>query len=789
MVKRLYISIGLLSASIIAFQLALMQMLSISQWSHFAYMVISVALLGFGASGTILTFTKKWLTKHIDLSLPVFVLLTSLCMALLMQFASNIFGGFDSYLLFLDGSHIYGLTISYMALFIPFFSGAMAIGLVYFHYVNRVGPLYFADLFGSGLGGLLMLLLFWHFRPADLPYIIALLPLAGGVLLIRKQNLRRLLPLALAVVAANVYGLLMHLDLPMSQYKSLSRSMLLPDAEILETKTSPYGEIKLFSSTSLRYAPGLSLTYTGQVPVRQAIFNNGNWFGPLIDFELDDSDHFLDYATNALPFEISIPRRVLIPDAGTALFAAHALSRGAQYVTAIEPNAAATDLMKKHIYIPTDRLKIQNQHPRSYLMADTNRYDLIILPVIEAFGGSSGINALSEQYLFTKEAFAEMWDRLSSEGMIAVTVWMDFPARNSLKMLATLVETLEAKTNADPTTHLAAIRSWGTLTFVLKKTPLTASEIARIRSFCHMRNFDPLLLPGITHSERTQFNQLQDETFFALVNQILSIERESLYDAYDFQLRPATDKKPYFSQFLRLDRLGKMREVFGQGAVPFLEVGYLIVLLTFLQISIAAIVFIIVPLLAFGFKGGGKAFTLLHFSGIGVGFMFVEMMLIQQFTLYFGHPIYAAAAVLSGMLIFSGTGALVSQRLTRDKKWLLALLSAIIILILVLAVSLTPMLRSTISASMAVKVLVSMLIIGPLSFLMGVPFPAGLRLLAGINKNLIPWAWGINGCFSVISTALATIIAVEAGYSYVMLIAAAFYMLTLLINLQLKWKQ
>jgi hypothetical protein len=231
-----------------------------------------------------------------------------------------------------------------------------------------------------------------------------------------------------------------------------------------------------------------------------------------------------------------------------------------------------------------------------------------------------------------------------------------------------------------------------------------------------------------------------------------------------------------------------MREVFGQGSMPFLEVGYLIVLLTLLQISIAAIVLIIAPLLVIGFKGGGKTFTLIHFSSIGVGFMFIEIMFIQQFILYFGQPIYAAAAVLSGMLIFSGLGALLSHRLTAKKPWFLGLLAAVIVLIVMLAFFMTPLLRLTISAPLATKILVSMLIIGPLAFVMGMPFPAGLRLLARTNINLIPWAWGINGCFSVISTALATIIAVEAGFSHVMLIAAAMYLMALLINIKVVWQ-
>ncbi len=786
--KRLYTAIGLLSASMIAFQLALMQILSISQWNHFAYMVISVALLGFGASGTALTFLKNWLTRHIELSLPALLLLTATSMGLIMHFSGQVFGGFDSYLLFLDKSHIYGLILSYFALFVPFFLGAMAIGLAYLNYVSRIGTLYFADLFGSGLGGLLMLFLFWHFAPASLPFVIALLPLLGGILLLKKHNFLRSLYFLIPAMLVQFYGFKSTPVLPMSQYKSLSRAMLLPGAVVVDEKTSPFGEMKLIKAEALRFAPGLSLTYTKPLPVQQALYNNGNWYGPLVDFGVGDSSHFLDYATNALPFVISKPEKVMIPDAGTGLYAAHALARGAASITAVEPNKLAIDLLKKHMPFPNDHIHIVNMHPRSYLMADTSKYDLIILPVIESFGGSSGINALQEQYLFTLEAFAEMWDRLSADGMIAVTVWMDYPARNSLKMLATLVETAAQKAPGNAENHIMAIRGWGTLTMVLKKSAVEAAEIERVRAFCKLRNFDPLIFPGIEDGERTYFNQLQDDSFLILVDQLMSGNRMDLYNDYNFQIRPATDSRPYFSQFLKINRLPEMKEIFGQSAVPFLEVGYLIVLLTLVQITLAALLLIIIPLFFIGFKGGGKAYALLHFSGIGIGFMFVEIILIQQFTLYFGHPIYAAAAVLSGMLIFSGSGAFFSGTLIRGKQHFIVYIASIVLVLLFLTLALTPMLRASISQPMAIKVLVSIVTIGPLAFLMGIPFPVGLGLLSKQNKNLIPWAWAINGCFSVISTALATLVAVEAGYYLVMLIAALAYLVSLTINLRMPWK-
>ncbi len=746
-------------------------------------MVISVALLGFGASGTALVFIKDRLVKNIDRSLPALLFLTATSMCLIMVFSGQVFGGFDSYLLFLERSHFYGLAVSYLCLFVPFFFGGMAIGLTYSHYVSHIGNLYFSDLFGSGIGGLLMLLLFWYFAPSVLPILIALLPLTAGLLLVKRDQISRHLFFLLPVILVFLYGITHPAKIPMSQYKSLSLALLLPDAQILDEKFSPYGQLELLRASGMRYAPGLSLNFTGNIPVQEAIYNNGNWFGPLIDASASDSIHFLDYATNALPFVLSQPERVLIPDAGTGLFAVHARSHGAKMIRAVEPNSAALEMLGKNRPAGQEDILFVHRYPRSYLMEDTGTYDLIMLPMIESFGGSSGIQALQPQYLFTEQAFGDMWQRLSPEGMISVTVWMDYPARNSLKILATLVESLsKLDPEKKPEKHILAIRSWGTVTFVLKKSPVSPDEIRKIREFCQQRNFDPLLLPDLNADERSHFNQLQDHTFFELTNRLMQGDREELYRNYDFQIRPATDNKPYFSQFLKLDRLSKMNDIFGQGSVPFLEVGYLIVLLTFFQIALSAILLILIPLFFIGFKGDKKAFTIVHFSSIGIGFMFVEMMLIEQLTLYFGHPIYAAAAVLSGMLLFAGLGSFFSEKIVKTKVNFKLILATIVLFITLLAFFLNPLIRATISQPTVVKIVIVILATGPLAFLMGIPFPSGLRFLSKSNQNLIPWAWGINGSFSVISAALVSLISVSYGFLYVMIIAALAYFCTFLIQ-------
>ena len=272
------------------------------------------------------------------------------------------------------------------------------------------------------------------------------------------------------------------------------------------------------------------------------------------------------------------------------------------------------------------------------------------------------MQALQEEYLLTTNAFSLIFDRLESDGFMEITVWMDYPYRNPLKIAATISEVLAEKGIARPGQHLAAVRSWNTITFLIKKTAFTNAEIQKIRDFCDRLYFDPMLLPGITPEERSGYNQLEDQSLFSLTDSLVSGNKEKVYKNYDFHLRPATDDRPYFSQFLRLKSFSHLQKLFGNQSASFFELGYLIVGVTFVQSVLLAVVLIILPLFRLKKNMENKGWALVYFSGIGMGFMFVEIVLIQRFILYFGHPVYSVAAVISGMLLLSGLGSWLSSR-------------------------------------------------------------------------------------------------------------------------------
>jgi hypothetical protein len=294
--------------------------------------------------------------------------------------------------------------------------------------------------------------------------------------------------------------------------------------------------------------------------------------------------------------------------------------------------------------------------------------------------------------------------------------------------------------------------------------------------------FDPALLPGLRPEERAYFNQFQDNRFFSFFDQLLSPERSRFYSDYDFNIRPATDNKPYFSQFVKWKQLGRIAGYFGSRSLPFFEIGYVLVVVTLVQILVISFVLILLPLFRLGWKGKLNLWVLLYFGGIGLGYMFVEMLFIQRFILYFGNPVSAASAVITSLLIFSGIGSYQSGYFMSDNKRSVRVLAVIVCLLLLYSFGLTPLLQRTVQLPMALKLGIVFLFVAPLAFFMGMPFPAGLSRVARTNVDITPWAWGINGCVSVVSTALATLVAVEMGFSWVMLMAALAYSLPLLVQ-------
>lgn len=779
-------ALGLLSAAVAAQQIALMQVLGWTHWHHFAYMIVAIALLGFGVAGTVLALTRERLRRAGRSLLLWLALGAALAMPLGVRLAQHEALAVDLPLVFFNPPNAWRLVALCWLLLPPFFCGGLATGLVLTAQARRAGLFYAASLAGAGAGGLAGLALVASVSPARLPAAVAALALGAAVCLWREVTPRARIAIVVTAVAAAAAGLAPG-ELQPSQFKPIRRALDLPDARVVAARPGLHGWVQIVDAPALRPAPAVSLEFAGEIPGQRAVFVNGLGHGSLLTPDAIRSPAWLDYTTDAVAFAATKPRHVLLLENGPGGWAALAARRGATRVTVVEPNRSLVELLTEGDapLAPEWQLSAVNcvvAGGRAYLRRAHEAFDVIRFPSVGALGGTAGLAAASEQFLLTREAFIDAWQRLAPGGVIAVTAWMDFPERNPLRLLATLAEALEA-VGAPPRAHLVAVRGWATATFLARRAPgpggpaWNPADAAAIRTFCLERGFDPLLLPELQTPEREAHHAWQNPGFFRVVDALVDGPRESVYRGHAFMLRPATDDRPYFSQFLRWGAWKRLREVFGARAMPFFELGSLVVALTFVILAILAVVGVALPLARLGWHGPGKAGVLLYFGGLGAGFLCVEIGLMLRAQAWLGSPVLAAAVVVTVLLLTSGLGSLWSERLpanrTMARRIVAVIASAVLIASLLLDV-VGPAARAWPAPAQTGFVLA---VVAPLGIAMGMAFPLGLRRLEATAPAHVAWAWAVNGCVSVATPAGAMLLAMSAGFGALFAAGAAAYAL------------
>ena len=787
--NQIKLSLLLVSAAGVSYQLILMQFFSYIQWHHFASIIISVALLGFGTAGTLLTIFENKLIAAFEKLFPRLLFATAICMSMVLPLVHLDDIRFDSFLIFSAQGQWIKLLISYLLLFVPFFLAACAIGLTFVKFPLRIGKLYFFDLTGAGLGGMAILWAMWWLEPWKLHLVVALLPLLAGLISLRgKWSFYDvfLVVFAAVTIAVQLYSKpVIH----GSQFKDLSRTLLLPEATKEFTATSPHGVIEVVSSPSLRFAPGISLNYVGEVPVYPMVFQNGDWMGPLVPRSSDPASPFT-YTGEALAFELAKKKQLLILDGSTGEYSAMALFYNYQKISALESNREILKLLSDTYLQVTDSLILEPRlhsipiEARTFLMADTQTYDLILFPRLGSFGGMGGIEAMQENYLLTKDAFIQAIEHLSEGGIGAVTCWMDTPMRVPLRLIATVTAAMSESGIVRVPAHLIILKSWGTLTVLFSNTPFSSEVMAQTEQFCQSRQFDAILLGNSIMDPSTELHQREGSPLITAIKHLVLDQSKRFFEEYDFAIEPTSDNRPFFFQFIKLNRLDKLRKELGASQYMFLELGYAVIWIAFLLILVVSLIFIFLPLFKLGFRGSYRKYVLLYFAGIGIGFLFTEIVLIQQFILFLGQPIFAAAGVITILLISSGLGSWYSSRIEVNSMRIRHTAALISTIIIIYAMILTPILQASVGFALPIRAAYVILLIAPLGFLMGMMFPMGIKWLAAKKvPHMVPWAWGINGYFSVISALLASILAVEIGFVSILVLAGLAYALPLALNL------
>ncbi len=843
----LYFAVGLGAGAVIALQIDVMRVFSVGSWAHFGSLVVSLAMLGFGLASATMTVAKDWFARRwrgaATFSLALFGPLAV---------GANLYVqhlGFNAIFLVSDPAQKWKLLQIFLAELTPFLAGAFFLGCVFLRSNRTFGRVYFADLAGAGLCGLVVLLAMYVFTPANL--IVAPLALwfaaclawtfgPGGRLMLVPFVAAGVVAFAGHFVAPQMFGLK---TLAVNDYKGVAYARKFPDAKKVYESASPFGFLEAYSSSYLHFAPGLSDNAGFTLPTMPVnaylgLYIDGD--GPIgIMRDLTDKEtayfHFLPMV---YPYVIKSAPKTFIVQFGGGISTEVALHSGAKDVTVAEGNRAVLeafhdDVIRNFTGDILSKVRVIGYEGRHFLAQTTERFDVIDLSLADSVGLSNpGGFAIVEKFSYTKEAMETYMRALAPGGVLSVTLWnKEEPPKSVLKLYATMAT---AAREVDPA-HMAnsffvASSYLSTATVLYKNGGFTPDEIEKLRAHTRAMSFDEIYSPGFFYD-----SSQTDSTLAGYVEQIFAgaaggppaAEPSEVADAnapggqdadappsgkpddgvlpatvmgrlawhalvagqwpqiadrYVFNTRALTNDAPYFAAYVKtadlprvLDRLELLQD----------EWGYLLIWATLGVACLTATVLLVIPLI-WGWRtifsrSRGKLLTVVYFACLGAGYIMVEVGLIAHFVMALGNPTISASVLITGMLVFSGLGALTSERALPHMRTVMPVLFVAVAALLILyGLFLGRALDAIGAIPYAARLLCSFLLIAPPAYLMGFPMPVAMTTLGRLGKDhMFVWAWGVNGCFSVIGAAAAPVIATNFGLAAVIEVAGLAYLLAI----------
>jgi spermidine synthase len=794
------IAIFLVSAAALALELVLVRIFSIGHWHHFSYLVISTALLGFGAGGTFAAVFSKTIVTHHKKWLWYLAIAFGAAVPIVFRISGRV--PLDELQLIWDKRQVLYLFVYYLLFFIPFFCAGTFTAVVFTAYADRASRLYFYNMTGSGFGAAGIVALMYGISPEQLLLVISFAAFAAALVLAfivaRQWGIITAIAAILWLFAFSTWGPF-RLQIKISENKSLVYYRALPESETLAVRYSPLGRLDCIQAPTIRQFPGLSLSYNGSLPQQVLIITDAdsvsavNKFNRLMDLEC------YDYVTSAIAYPLLEKPDVCIIGAGGGSDVGQALLLGSRHVTAVEMNLQIIELVRNilsdfasGIYDRND-VSVIIAEGRNFLQTTDAAFDIISMSMLDSFSASAaGVYALNESHLYTVEALDLAIRRLRACGLLSITRMLKYPPRDSLKMLATVAEVLRRRGVAEPAAHIIMIRSWATATIVVSPAPLSDSQIEAARKFAEERSFDLVHIPGIKPDEVNRYHVLEEPVYYQSAQRLLSADYKTFERDYAYNIAPATDDRPYFFDFFKWRSLPYMIGTLGRQWLPFSEWGYLVLVAAIVQAVAASAVFILLPLfIAKPLKEikSGRFGVLCYFLLLGLAYMFLEMGFIQKMTLLIGHPVFGVAVTLTGFLVFSGLGSLASGCLSSRLKFsgllIPAAVAAIIIIGLAAIIFLSVSFDWLVGFTRPIRIVLGIAITAPLAFFMGMPFPTGLKLVHSRAAALVPWAWGINGFASVTAAVLGTFLAISLGFTMLAGVALVCYAIAAVVSRQI----
>jgi MFS family permease len=795
-----YLTVFLLSLASLSLEVFLARFFSVNQWNHLSFMVISIALFGFAAGGTYLNLLngvrKKW-----EQRLTSF---TAMCAAVLLYSAGTLLSfivvnrlPLDYFRLPVEPVQFLYLMIAYLMLTFPFFCAGLISSAAYAGMAGKAGYLYAVSMIGSALGALLPAILLEHLDEGTLITWNAATPV--GIFLIyvfmsadRRAQITELTQIgrnAFLAASATILIVCIYLNTPFgapfihvrpSPYKALSQAQMMPDTHVIDTRFSIRGRSDTLETPYIRHAPGLSLRYTGQLPRQKTVFKDGD--RPFALYEHHSREE-ITFATYLLPFAgyaiIPEANSVLIIQNGGGLGIVCALAAEVRGLEVVEQHPDLAEIVREHY-----RVTVVNQNFRKYLAESNKKYDIIH---VENMGHSlPGTAALSQEYFFTVESLRAYWNHLTENGVIVISRRLLLPPADSLRQWAAAFESLKADGVAEPEKHIAILRNWDTYTLLISRGG--AGWTDRLDRFARDRNFDIIYSPNLRLIHPNRYAVFDAPYHFSETGRLrqayLAAKEDIYFRGYPLDVKPQTDARPFPARMVKWDRLKEIYKSTGSRFYSMLMSGEIVVGVVLFEAVLISTILLVLPVILSQRRFMRPTVPQIgYFLFVGAGFMLTEMYFIKHFVLLFDDPIISMTVVLSGVLVFSGIGGLVSQRLTLHRFY--PALICLIATIAALTITLPDFIQRILPLPLFLHVIISYLLIAPAGVLAGLPFPLGMRLFLNTPADR-SYAWIANGCTSVVASIAAVQMALCFGISSIAWGAVLSYIFVLIFALRMR---
>jgi hypothetical protein len=758
--KILAAGIGLSSFSALLLELSLTRLFSVVLFYHFAFLAISVALLGLGAGGVFAFVWKKRLNRWQSRSIAAAAsALSALAIPIVLEIILH-----QPVSLRLTAANFLRLTIIYSCSALPFFLTGMQFSVIFARESSRIPRLYGADLSGGAAACLAVVpLLNWIGAPNSILFAGLISAVNAIIWSVSPRSRKLSLGLAailVALIALNASNRLMDViwakgvrrnNVEFSRWNAISRVDVLrnDDGGRVIKIDADAGTHIMSADVSKWQGSEWQRHFMSEPP---AVVNALRPHG--------------DYA-------------IIGPGGGVDVL--RAVANGSHSVTGIEINRTIADTIMRgryadfarHLYQRPD-VHLHVADGRSFLRSAKTSFDVVQMTLVDTWASTAaGAFALSENNLYTTQAFQEYFAHLAPDGIIAITRWEFREPREALRVVSVAVNTLQQLGSVDISSHFMVIAAGelnedGIAVVVLtKKSPFTADEETTVKQF--LKDHPPLkLLYAPSEPQANAFTRL-----------LQSDDPYAFSAKYAYNVSPVTDNAPFFFFTLKPEHI--WRSIGRPGGLDWkVNLGVAVLAMLLLISIFAVLAFLIVPLLL-QTEATGNSASILYFVAIGLGYILVEVTFIQRFVLFLGHPTYALTVVVFLMLLSSGAGSVISRRWIAAPRrvWVPLLITASALMVYVWI--LPQILNRLVGVPFPAKLVISALLLAPLGFAMGMPFPAGLRALARTGDS-IEWAWAMNAASSVLGSVLAIVIAIQFGLNVTLICGAVSYLLALLLR-------